>query len=131
MQTQNDVVVLSDSEGARLLAERLVPKTGPIAWYANMEELIHDKSLSSIGVLVVHAKPQPSGVLLAALGRMNVEYPAMQKVAVLDEAPSLPVAGFMAACGVNLIWPGSNDEGIDQLAAAVNRMHERTTWIVS
>lgn len=131
MQTPKDVVVLSDSEGVHLLTERLTPKAGSVAWYANVEDLIHAQSLSSIAVLVVHARPQPNGVLLATLGRMNVEYPAMQKVAVMEEAPSLSVARYMAACGVDLIWTGSQNESIDQLAAVVDRMYERTAWIVS
>ena len=131
MQTPKDVVVLSDSEGAQLLTERLTPKAGAVACYANVEDLIHGQSLASIAVLVVQAGPQPQGVLLATLGRMNVEYPAMQKVAVMKEAPSLPIARYMAACGVDLIWTGSQDESIDQLAAVVDRMYARTTWIVS
>lgn len=131
MQTPDDVVVLSNSERAAHLAARLRAKAGSVACYANVEDLIHTQPLSSIAVLIVDGRPQPNGVLLATLGRMNVEYPAMQMVAVLDEAPALPIARYMAACGVDLIWTGSQDESIDQLAAVVDRMYVRTAWIVS
>ena len=92
---------------------------------------MHGQSLSSVAVLVIDTRPQPKGVLLAALGRMNVEYPAIQKIAVLDGPPSLPVASYLTSCGVDLVWSGSGEENLDKLATVVDRTYARTKWIVN
>ena len=126
-----NVVVLSEPEEASALAERLSAPAESITWYANVEDLMHAQPLSSVAVLVIDTRKQPKGVLLAALGRMNVEYPAMQKIAVLDGPPPLPVASYLTACGVNLFWAGSGEGNLDQLATVVDRTYARTKWIVN
>jgi hypothetical protein len=82
-------------------------------------------------VLVLHFRPIPKGILLATLGRMSIEYPAMQKVAVLDSRPPLLIAEYLTACGVKLLWDDAMGEGTDRLASVVNTLHERTRWIAS
>ncbi len=126
-KAQNDrpVVLLSDSAAAPTLAARLAPAR----WYASVEELVRKQPLSSVSVLVVESPRQPRGTLLVMLGRINIEYPGMQKVAVMDGAPPLPIAEYLTACGVDLVWTGTGEERIEQLAAVVNRMHERTSWL--
>lgn len=134
MSTRNEgsTVLLSDAEGAPRLAERLAARTGPAAWYPSLSELVRRQPLSTISVLVLHFQPLPKGILLATLGRMNLEYPAMQKVAVLDGPPPLPIAEYLTACGVSLFCDGcSEEEGTDRLASVINRLHERTRWIAS
>jgi hypothetical protein len=80
---------------------------------------------------VLHFRPLPKGILLATLGRMSVEYPGMEKVAVLDGPPPLPIAEYLTACGVRLLWDGTTEEGTDRLASIVDMLHERTGWIAS
>ncbi|HEX6558187.1 MAG TPA: hypothetical protein VF021_01970 [Longimicrobiales bacterium] len=125
MKRNQPTVLLSDSEAAALLAARLAPAT----CYSRVEDLVREQSLSSVTVLVVDSPRQPLGMLLVMLGRMNVEYPAMQKVALMDGPPPLPIAEYLTACGVDLVWTGSGEERIEQLAAVVGRMHERTSWM--
>ena len=120
-------VLLSDSAAAPSLAARL----GPATWYSRVEDLVRAQPLSSVGVLVVDSPAQPLGMLLLMFGRMNVEYPAMQKVAVMDGPPPLPVAEYLTACGVDLVWRGSGEERIEQLAMVVNRMQQRTCWLAA
>lgn len=124
-------VVLSDRETAPPLADRLSPSGGPAAWYPSVEELMSDRSLASVGVLVLHCRPLPKGVVLAHLGRMNLEFPGLQVVALLERVPPLPVAEYLTACGVELVWNGAKGGSLDRLAAAVGRMHERSPWITS
>ena len=133
MSTRKDgsTVLLSDAEGAPGLAARLAARTGPAAWYPSVAEMVRRQPLSSISVLVLHFRPLPKGILLATLGRMSVEYPGMEKVAVLDGPPPLPIAEYLTACGVRLLWDGTTEEGTDRLASIVDMLHERTRWIAS
>lgn len=124
-------VLLSDEEAAPLLAARLASEEGQVPWYASIEELVRARSLDSVGVLVIHFRPVPSGVTLAALGRMNVEYPGIQKVAVMEGPLPLPIAEYLTACGVELFWSQEPEEGSDRLPEFVDRMHERIQWIVT
>ena len=123
------VVLLSESEVGRSLAERLAPAPDRVPCYRSMEELVRGQPLSSVEVLVVQTRQAPRGVLLVALGRMNEEYPTMQKVAVMDGPPPLPVAEYLTACGVDLVWAGTGEERIDEVASIVDRMRERTPWL--
>jgi hypothetical protein len=93
--------------------------------------MVQRQPLSTISVLVLHFRPLPKGIVLATLGRMTLEYPAMQKVAVLDGPPPLPIAEYLTACGVKLLWDGATEEGADLLASVVNTLHERKQWIAS
>ena len=123
------MVLVSESESE--VAPRIAKRLAPAAWYASVADLVRGQSLSSVAVLVVHSPPLPRGILLVALGRMNLEYPAIQKVAVLDGLPSLLVAEYLTACGVDLVCAETREESIERLAAVVNRMHERTAWIAT
>jgi len=128
---EGSTVLLSDAEGASGLAARLAARTGPAAWYSSVAEMVQRQPLSSIAVLVLLFRPLPKGILLATLGRMSLEYPAMQKVVVLEGPPPLPIAEYLTACGVRLMWDGATEDGTDRLASVVNRLHERTRWIAS
>lgn len=80
---------------------------------SNVADLNQAEPLSSIGTLVVKTPAQPRGDLLAALGRMHVEFPLLAKFAVMSAPPSLPVALYLASCGVQMSWPrsaGDNQE---------------------
>ncbi len=91
-----------------------------------------DRCLESISVLVLLFRPLPAGVLLATLGRMNLEYPQVQKVVVLDAPPPLPIAQYLTACGVDLISCVPGDEkGANQLASVVQDLKTRAAWLTS
>ena len=80
--------------------------------------------LSAVAVLVLDTRPRLKGVLLALLGKMNLEYPAMQKIAVMKAAPPLPIVNYLTACGVTVVWPQAGDS-MDQLATVVDRTYAR------
>jgi hypothetical protein len=73
---------------------------------SNVEDLMRAGPLSSVTELVLETPAQPRGDLLAALGRMNVEYPSLRKSVVMSGPPSLPIAVFLASCGARMSWPG-------------------------
>ena len=125
------VVVLSDPEAVPSLAARLTPLGPSLTWYASIEDLVRGQPLSSIAVLVVRSRRLPRATLLVTLGRLNLEYPRMQKVAVMDGPPPLPIAEYLTACGVDLVWEGSGEEGNDRLTSVVDRMRERSGWAVA
>ena len=129
--SEGSTVLLSDAKDAPTLAAILAARTGPATCYANVGELMRKQRLSTISILVLRCGSVPKGTLLATLGRMNVEYPGIQKVAVLDEPPPLPIAEYLASCGVSQLWNGNSAEGAQRLASVVNQLHERTRWIAS
>lgn len=128
---QESTVLLSDTEGASPLANHLGADAEPTECYGSVAELLRQQPLSSIAVLVLHFHPLPKGSVLATLGRMNVEYPAIQKVAVLEASPPLPIAEYLTSCGVDILVDGTTEEIAGQLVEIVNRMRERTRWIAS
>ena len=130
-QDAGSVVLLSDSEAMPSLAERLARPGRRVACYDSLEDLVRDEPVSAIEVLVLQWREMPNGVLLAALGRMTVDHPGLQKVAVMDSAPPLPVASYLTACGVDLVWPGRSEDGPDRLSTLVERIHEGTEWIAT
>jgi hypothetical protein len=121
-------VLLSDPAAGPDLAAEIAPADHEIAWFTSMEELVRARPLSSIAVLVLNCRPLPKGVLLAALGRMHVEYPGMQKLAVMDSPPPLPIAEYLTACGVDLVWAQKGNGDVADLGQLVERMRERTRW---
>jgi hypothetical protein len=128
---EGSTVVVSDpKEAAAPLAAKMCHGSDKAACYASVAELVRERPLSSVSVLVLNFCPLPKGVLLAALGRMSVEYPGMQKVAVLDEQLPMLIAEYLISCGVDLLWDGSPDTG-DRLASTVDRLTERTQWLAS
>lgn len=130
-RTPNSTVVLSDAAAASFLAADLAAESGPAACYSSVSELVKKHPLSSISILVMYFQALPKGMLLAILGRMNVEYPAMQKVALLDEQPPLPIAEYLTACGVSLFWNAATPEGRQRLASVINNLHQGIPWIAS
>ncbi len=125
------VVVLSDSEPVPSLAEPLKSSGRSSEWYSTFEELLRARPLSTIAVLVVLAHPLPKGILLVNLGRMTLEYPAMQKVVVMDAAPPLPIAEYLTSCGVGMVWTESVGDTTERLATVVDEMTERSRWITT
>lgn len=130
-QSEGSTVVLSDAKEASTLTALLAARTGRAACYASVGELVRTQPLSSVSVLVLRFHEVPKGVVLATLGRMSVEYPEIQKVVVLDAPPPLPIAEYLTACGVSLIWGGNEEDEAERIASVVNQLHERTRWIAS
>jgi len=131
VRTRNEgstVVVSDPKEAAAGLTASVSRGRSEAACYASVAELVRAQPLDSISVLVLNFRPPPKGILLATLGRMSVESPGMQKVAVLDEPLPLPIAEYLTSCGVDLLWDGSPDTG-DRLASTVDRLTERVQWI--
>jgi len=129
-QTPTSTVLLSDAPAAPFLAADLA-SGGPAEWYPSVADLMKEHPLSSVSVLVFYFQALPKGLLLAILGRMHVEYPAIQKVALMDEAPPLPIAEYITACGANLLWGAATPEGKQRLASMVNNLNEGVPWIAS
>lgn len=100
-----------------------------MAWYTSLEELVREQPLSSVAVLVFFFSPLPKGVMLPIIARMALEYPSMQKVVVMEDRPSLPLAEYLTACGADLIWAKPRENDPEQLASVLDRMHERIQWV--
>ncbi len=129
MENQAQTVLLSDTEETLLLARLASAEERKVPMYRTLEELVKARPLSTIDVLVVDYRPMPKGTLLATLGRLNLEYPRMQKVAVLEGPLPLPVAEYLTSCGVEIVATESKEGAMNQLSAVMDRIHERTGWI--
>jgi len=129
-QHDGPTVLLSDTDEALDLATHLAMQSLPAECYRSVAELLKDRCLGSVSVLVLLFRPLPTGVLLATLGRINLEYPTIQKVVVLDAPPPLPIAQYLASCSVDLIpcLPG-DEKGANQLASVVQHLRERAAWL--
>ena len=128
--TDGSTVLLSDAEDAAALAAGLSDRALPAACYPSVADLLRDRRLDSVSVLVMRFRPLPKGALLANLGRLNLEFPWMQKLMVLDGPLPLPIAEYLTACGVDLIQCETKDDlGSDRLASVVHSLQERTQWV--
>ena len=123
--------MISDSEMMRRLAGSLRPSDRSLECHATLEELFRAGPLSTITILVVVSCDPPTGMQLLTLGRMALEYPAMQKVVVMDAAPPLPIAEYLTSCGVDLVWSETGRDTIKRLAAVVDEMSVRSAWIAA
>ena len=126
-----DTVVVSRGQEPPPLAERLHALSEPVAWFGSVEDLLRTRRLSSIRVLVVYCRLLPLGTLFTALGRMSLEYPGIQKVAVVEAPLPLPIARYLAALGAELVWAEPPDGSVDRIASVVHRMHERSGWLAA
>lgn len=127
----NQTALLARSPQPTALAARLAGPAEGVTRFESVEELLGDPRLAGVSVLVVCCRSLPLGTLLDALGRMNLEYPALQKVAVVEGPIPLRVASYLTALGVELIGAEHPDSGLDRIAAAVDRMRERRGWVAA
>ena len=129
-QQTGSTVLLSDADDAAAMAADLTHRSHPTSCYRSMADLVHDRQLSSVAVLVLRCQPHPKGTLLALLAKVNVEFPWVQKVMVLDGPLPLPFVEYLTACGVDFVQFEIGDESdVDQLASVVDRLLERTHWL--
>jgi hypothetical protein len=131
--TDGSTVLLSDERDGPALTAELSARVGAAEFYRNVGELLERRPLSSISVLIVVYRPVPKGVLLATLGRMNLEYPAIQKVVLVEGRLPLPIAEYLTACGVAVVHCDSGETpGVaDRLAPVIRQLDERTQWIAA
>ncbi|NNG16895.1 MAG: hypothetical protein HKM89_10480 [Gemmatimonadales bacterium] len=118
-------VMLSDSDEGKSVARGLARRSCPVMCYNRLEDLVREQPLGSIPVLIFHLRQPPKGVLLGVIGRLALEFPAMQKVAIAETPLSLLVTEYLTACKVDLIWTEPKGQDLDALASVVDRMHER------
>jgi hypothetical protein len=59
------------------------------------------------------------------IGRLAIEYPRVQMVAVSESPLSIEMAEFLAGRGVDVVEAEPGVERVDELWDVVARMHER------
>jgi hypothetical protein len=131
--TDGSTVLLSDEKDGPALAAELCARGGAATFYSSVAELLRQRPLSSVSVLIVVCRPLPKGILLATLGRMNLEYPAMQKVVLVEGPLPLPIAEYLTASGVAVVQSdaGESMRAAERLAPIIRRLDERTQWIAA
>ena len=127
-QGTGSTVLLAGKRASPAFLDRLAREGGRVERFESMRELLRDRGLPEVAVLMIRAEPLPQGVPLALLAWMNLEYPSVQKVAVVAGPLPLPLARYLTACGVDLVWAQS-DGSLDEVIAVLDRMHARSGWI--
>jgi hypothetical protein len=123
------VALVGDAQLPPSAAARVTPPTARLLSYPSVEELVRERSLRGLQVLVIWTHGLPRGRLLPLLARLNLERPWVQKIALLELPPPLVVAEYLAQCGVEMIWAGSEEERVEQLETLINRSEERRRWL--
>jgi len=118
-------VMLSDSDAGISVAANLARRDVRVACYRRLEDLLREQPLCAIPVLIFHLHERPKGSLLGVIGRLAVEYPGIQKVAMTEAPLSLEVAEYLTSCGVDLVLAEPERRDLNELASVVSRMHER------
>lgn len=118
-------IMLSDSRDEPPVARSLSRQRCRVECYTSLERLLREHPPGSIPVLIFHLHARPKGSLLVVIGRLAVEHPGIQKVALTEAPLPLEVAGYLTACDVDLVPMEPDGRDASQLASVVTRMHER------
>ena len=130
---KRSTVLLSKREGRTALARTLGSPRDPARCVESVGDLVRRQPLNSVAVLVLDPGSIPAGILLADVGRLHVEHPGVQKLALLDEDPPLEVVTYLTSCGVDILRRGADEEadGGERLAAVLDDLRERARWSAS
>ncbi len=126
---QPDSTVLITEEDDSLLEDRLSQCQAPVIRFTTMEALLDSRTLESVGVLILHTKSAPRGVLLARLAQIALDHPGMQKVALMEGVLSLPLAKHLTACGFRIIRDEAESGNDTFLPQLVDEMRKRGGWM--
>ena len=124
------MVLCEKAEQAELNRE-FASWAGEASAYDELSDLLEEHPPESIGVLAVHARRQPPGALLATLTRWAVEFPWIQKVAVLDDSPTLPIAKELTRSGFWLVRADGSDGPATSLCRALEVLSAQQAWVVA
>jgi len=125
MMEQTAAVMLSDSREEPPVAASLSRRSCRVECYTSLEQLLREHPPGSIPVLIFHLHERPKGSLLVVIGRLAVEHPGVQKVALTEAPLPLEVAGYLTACDVALVPMEPDGQDASRLASVVTRMRER------
>lgn len=125
MQQQAEAVVLSDSPEEPSVAANLSCRDCQVEWYTSLEQLLAEHPPGSIPVLIFHLHDRPKGTLLVVIGKLAVEHPRIQKIAVTEAPLPLEVAGYLTACDVDLVALEPGARNANDLASMLTRTQER------
>lgn len=122
---EREVVMLSDSRALPSVAKDLARRDVRVDCYTRLEDLFGEIDPGAIPVLVFHTQERPKGRVLEVIGRLAIEHPRVQMVAVSESPLSMEVAEYLAGRGVDVMEVESGVVDIDDLTRAVLRMQER------
>lgn len=126
--TKPDSTVLISEDADPILEDCLSKCRAPVRRYATMEDLMVSESLDTVDVLILRTRSAPRGVLLARLAQIALDHPGMQKVALMEGVPSLPLAKHLTACGFRIIHDDVGGEN-QSLPLLVDQMTDRSGWM--
>jgi hypothetical protein len=124
----NLIAILEGGPADGVLAEALAREGLPIVYFPNLEALIDSGRLSSIAVLVVRVGQVRLGSLLIALSRLDLEYPGLRKVAIVENGLSVILAAYLSTCSVEFLETYLDTSGLERVVRSVRRILEQQTW---
>ena len=122
---ERTAVMLSDAGLEPRLARDLARHDVRVDCYTRLEDLFGERDPGAIRVLIFHLRERPRGRVLEVIGRLAIEYPRVQMVAVSESPLSIEMAEFLAGRGVEVMEADPVVGGIDELRDVVAKMHER------
>ena len=100
--------------------------------FSSLEALSRCDALPSISVLVFRVGGRDRvGSLLIALAHLTHEYPALHKLAIVDDGISVMLASYLSSCSVEVVHTALDTSGVDHVARTVRRIVERRPWCIA
>lgn len=129
--TDGSAVIIQEGDGDAPLAGWVGRKALPAATFPTVADLFRGRAPHDISVLVLLCGNHLKGTDLVHLARLNLEFPWVQKLLILQEPLPLPVREYLAACGVDLMEGAlRSTQDLARLALTVDRLKERSQWLV-
>ena len=128
----NVIAILESGSAGELLADRMATHGLSTVRFSSLEALSRCDALPSISVLVFRVGGRDRvGSLLIALAHLTHEYPALHKLAIVDDGISVMLASYLSSCSVEVVHTALDTSGVDHVARTVRRIVERRPWCIA
>jgi len=128
----NVIGILESSSAGEMLTDSMAKQGLSTVRFSSLESLSRSDALPSISVLVFRMGGRDRvGSLLIALAHLTHEYPALHKLAVVDDGISVMLASYLSSCSVEVIHACLDKSGMDRVAHTVQRIVEQRPWCIA
>lgn len=125
------IIVLSESGAGEFLSHAMMQHGLDAAWCKSMGEMLRDHPPPTLSVFVIHIDRDRKGPLLVAAGWMALEHPQVQKIAIVGEPLTLPIATYLTACSVEVVRARLEPSEVEHVVSVVSQASQRRAWALS
>jgi len=127
----NIIAILEDSPAGEMLTEAVSEQGLSTIRFGNLESLSRSDALPAVSVLVFRVGRERLGSLLIALAHLTHEYPALRKLAIVEDGLSVMLASYLSSCSVEFLNTCLDASGVDRVARTVRRIVEQRPWCLA